>query len=303
MNKNLAILLAAITFLLSCNSKPVTDYDTEILMNKISDEMNKFDDLLNKLYVQSLDNPNLVLSKIDSLFIANKNEIDPIKSQIKDDIEANLRYFKAEILYNIGDYNNSIKELKYGTSGQDEIGLVCNYVKLNKFEKANQILDSIPNYTFNRFIYANFYETIGKRNEALEIYQEIERDKGINHFFYYKLAVERIKELKKENPILLNSVYFPTGRPDFEVSDSDNVNRHKIMKLIINLPEVRNNWFSIEIYKAPKDYEKNYYWIKVNSDENVEKFNFFVYQNTFEIKYYDIEKNKIIELKDWRKYK
>jgi len=35
-------------------------------------------------------------------------------------------------------------------------------------------------------------------------------------FFYYKLANERIKELERNSPILLQEVYYPTGNPNFK---------------------------------------------------------------------------------------
>lgn len=275
-------------------------------MERVSKEMQNFENVINKLYRESEKEPKKVLLKIDSLSKANEIEKDKYKSQIKENIAEDLRFFKAELLYNIGEYEKSIQVLKNDPNGYNDISiaLVCNYVKLKKFDKAKLILDSIPNYTFNTFIYANFYENIGNKKEALNIYKTIQKDKGINHFVYYKLAVDRIKELEKDNPILLNSVYFQTGRPDFEVCDADNKNRTKIMKLISELPEVTNlvNWNSTEIFKAPKDNDKNYYWIKVSDDEG-EKFIFFVYQKTFEIKYYEKKNETILSLEQWRKQK
>lgn len=297
--------------LISCKDEvntvfPLTDYDTEMEMERVSKEMQNFENVINKLYRESEKEPKKVLLKIDSLSKANEIEKDKYKSQIKENIAEDLRFFKAELLYNIGEYEKSIQVLKNDPNGYNDISiaLVCNYVKLKKFDKAKLILDSIPNYTFNTFIYANFYENIGNKKEALNIYKTIQKDKGINHFVYYKLAVDRIKELEKDNPILLNSVYFQTGRPDFEVCDADNKNRTKIMKLISELPEVTNlvNWNSTEIFKAPKDNDKNYYWIKVSDDEG-EKFNFFVYQKTFEIKYYEKKNETILSLEQWRKQK
>ncbi len=300
--------------LISCKEEtnsvfPLTDYDTEMEMEKVSKEINIFDDILNKLYRASEKNPKKTLVKIDSLYKANENEKDKYKSQIKENIADDLRMFKAELLYNIGKYEKSIEILKIGTSGHDEIGLVCNYVKLKKFDKAKRILDSIPNYTFNTFIYANFYETIGKKNEALNIYKTIQKDKGINHFVYYKLAVERIKELEKLNPILLNSVYYETGRPDFEVCDADNENRTKVIELVRELPEVKDKYeknAGISILEAPKDNGKNYYWVRFYEDNSLifkTEYNFFIYQKTFEIKYFDKKNNKVLSLAEWRKTK
>jgi tetratricopeptide (TPR) repeat protein len=300
--------------LISCKEEtnsvfPLTDYDTEMEMEKVSKEMNIFDDILNKLYRESEKNPKKTLQKIDSLFKANENEKDKYKSQIKENIADDLRMFKAELLYNICEYEKSIEILKIGTSGHDEIGLVCNYVKLKKFDKAKRILDSIPNYTFNTFIYANFYESIGKKDEALKIYKTIQKDKGINHFVYYKLAVERINELQKQNPILLNSIYYETGRPDFEVCDADNENRTKVIELVRELPEVKDKFeknAGIGIVEAPKDNGKNYYWVRFYEDNSLifkTEYNFFIYQKTFEIKYFDKKNNKVLSLAEWRKTK
>jgi tetratricopeptide (TPR) repeat protein len=290
MQKTTFIFLLLI--LASCKKEGIELYEAEI---------GKFETHLNDLYKESEINSEKVISKADSLLLKNESETDPIKSQIKKRFLVDLHYLKAELYYKLGKYEKSLNELKFENGG-NEIAFICNYVKLKKFDKAKSILDSIPNYTFNTFIYANFYETIGKRKEALDIYKSIQKDKGINHFVYYKLSVKRIEELEKENPILLNNVYFPTGRPDFEVCDADNENRTKIMELIGELQEVQNlkNWNSTEIFEAPKDNDKNYYWIKV-SDVNRVKFNFFVYQKTFEIKYYN-EKNKtLLSLEEWRK--
>jgi tetratricopeptide (TPR) repeat protein len=298
--------------LISCKEEtnsvfPLTDYDTEMEMEKVSKEMNNFEDILNKLYFESEKKPNEVLLKIDSLLKVNENEKDKYKSQIKGNIADDLRMFKAELLYNMGKYDKSIKELKIGTSGHDEIGLICNYVKLKKFDNAKRILDSIPNYTFNTFIYANFYETIGKKDEASEIYKTIQKDKGINHFVYYKMAVERIKELEKQNPILLKSVYYETGKPDFKVCDSDDENRNKVIELVRILPEVKDKYeknAGISILEAPKDNGKNYYWVNFHEDNSMffkTEYDFFIYQKTFEIKYFDKKNNKIMSLEEWRK--
>ena len=298
--------------LISCKNEtnsvfPITDYDTEMEMEKVSKEMNIFEDELNKLYVEAEKNPKIIISKINILQKQNKIEKDKYRSQIRDNISDDLGYFKAELLYKIGEFEKSIEQLKIGTSGNDDVGLVCNYVKLKKFEKAKRILDSIPNYTFNTFIYANFYETIGNKNDALSIYRKIQKDKGINHFVYYKLAVERIKELEKESPNLLKSIYFQPGKPDFEVCDSNNENRTKIMELIRELPEVKDKFTKnagLTILEDPKDNGKNYYWVSFHEENSLifkTEYNFYIYQKTFEIKFYDIKKNKIISLAEWRK--
>lgn len=305
--KNLQkIIFIFFLLLISCKDEansafPITDYDTEMELEKVSKEIRKFDDVLEKLYRESEKNPKKVLLKIDSLFKANEIEKDKYKSQIKDNIADDLRYFKAELLYNLGEYEKSIKELKIGTSGDDDIGLVCNYVKLKKFDKAKRVLDSIPDYTFNTFIYANFYETIGKKNEAENIYRTIEKDKSIKHYVYYKLAVNRLGELKKNNSKLLNEIYFPTGNPSFEICDSDNKNRKQIFKLMEELPE-NQDWAGTSIIESPQENDKNYYWIEVETQQG-KKIDYYIYQETFEIKYFDKKNNKLMTLDEWRKSK
>lgn len=48
-----------------------------------------------------------------------------------------LHYLKAELLYKIGNYNNSIVELKSGDHdyGNDEVAYAANYIKLKDFKK------------------------------------------------------------------------------------------------------------------------------------------------------------------------
>ncbi len=315
MNKLQRITIFIFIILISCKkNEPDLAFSKEHIKMHQEDEIiskifKDFHNYLNKLYTESEKNPKKVILKIDSLFKANEIEKDKYKSQIKVNIADDLRYFKAELLYNIGEYESSIKELKSRTFADDNIGLVCNYVKLKKFDKAKQILDSIPNYDLNTFIYANFYETIGQKKDALKKYRIIQKDKKINNCIYYKLAIDRIKELEKANPILLNNVYFLTGRPDFEMCDSDTENRSKVIELVRELPEVKDkfeNNAGIGILEAPNDNGKNYYWVRFYEDNSViykTEYNFFIYQKTFEIKYYDKKNKKLLSLDEWRNSK
>ena len=71
---------------------------------KISEAFTNFENLLNKLYVESEKNPDKVLRKLDSLLLVNKNEKDKYISQIKPNIDHSLHSFKAELFYIIGKY-------------------------------------------------------------------------------------------------------------------------------------------------------------------------------------------------------
>jgi hypothetical protein len=58
--------------------------------------------------------------------------------------------------------------------------------------------------------------------------------------------------------------------------------------------------------EAPKDNGKNYYWVRFYEDNSLifkTEYNFFIYQKTFEIKYYDKKNNKVLSLSEWRKAK
>ena len=216
MKLYLPFLLFSILFA-SCkndaNEIPVTSFEDEMEMKKWDSIYTKFQTFEIKLYNKSSKKPKFVLSEIDSLFTEYKDD---------QNIKSDLHYFKAEIFYNLGEYKKSIKELQFENSGETDIALVCNYIKLKKFEKAKLILDSISkkDIGFEDFIYGNYYEVLNKRNQAMDLYRNIQEDKSLKRFFFYQLAIDRINELDKKEPKLLNEIYFPTGNPDFK----ENVN-------------------------------------------------------------------------------
>jgi tetratricopeptide (TPR) repeat protein len=205
--------LVFLIFFASCKNDvkeiPVTSFEDEMEMKKWDRIYDNFQKYELHLYNEYNDKPKYVISKIDSLLIEYKNDAN---------ITADLHYFKGEIFYYLGDYEKSIHELKFENTRNTEIGLICNYVKLKKFEKAKQILDSNSrnDINFDDFIYANYYEVIGKVDQARKLYENIKSDKPLKRFFYYQLVIERIAVLKENEPQLLNSIYFPTGNPGFK---------------------------------------------------------------------------------------
>ena len=294
------------TFLISLLSLIIfscKDSHTELHkeMDKVSAEFRKFDEQLVTLYAESEKNPEKVILKIDSLLQVNKNETDKYKSQIKSNIESSLHYFRAELLYKIGKYKESIKELDFEDyrNGDAAIAYAANYVKLKNFETAKSFIDSIGNWNGNDFALGNYYESVGNKTDALKAYKLIEQDKSIKHYFFYKLAVERIKELKKNDSKFLNEIYFRTGNPSFEICDSDDENRTKIFDLMEKLPE-NQEWAGTEIIESPQENDKIYYWVRVETKEN-KKLNYYIYQKTFEIKFFDPKTNKLMTLAEWRK--
>jgi len=96
----------------------------------------------------------------------------------------------------------------------------------------------------------------------------------------------------------------------------DDKDEDKIYNLILAIPEVkeRGNYIEKEtkgkrhiqlmIVETPKDNKSNYYCVKVGEDNGtnfVTHFNFYVYPEKPEIKYYDIINDTAISLDAWRK--
>jgi tetratricopeptide (TPR) repeat protein len=282
---------------------PLTDYDTEMEMEKVSKEMQKFDDILIKLYSESENNTEKVITKADSLLVVNRNETDKYKSQIKSDIENSLHYLKAEIFYKIGKYKESINELNFENdkTGEAAIAYAANYVKLKDFKKAKSFIDSIGNQNGDYYALGNYYESIGDKTSALKTYKyNLEDDKSRKHFIYYIWTQKRVEVLEKNKP-LLNEVFFPTGNPNFEICEIcniDNEKRDKITNLLIKLPE-NENWSSTAILESPYDSGKDYYWIRVTSENR--EINYYVYPKNYEIKYFNPKTKTLKTLEEWRR--
>lgn len=283
-------------------------------MDKIDEEYSKFQKQLIAYYIESETNPDLIILKADSLLLVNKNEKDKYKSQIKGTIEDQLHYLKAEIYYKKREYEKSIEELDFDDdydfiTGDRACAYAANYLKLKQLDKANSFIDSIrKGFYIYDYALANYNESVGNKKEAYKIYSQIKNDKSIKHYAYYKLAVSRFEELEKDNPKLLNEIYFPTGNPSFDIADSDNKNRTKIFEMIKKIPETKEK--SIWIFESPQINDKDYYWIKVGegeigqSDKDFKtEINFFIYPKNFDIKYYEEKENKLMSLEEWRKKK
>ncbi|MFB9078909.1 tetratricopeptide repeat protein [Flavobacterium procerum] len=279
-------------------------------MDKISEEFRKFDIMLVELYKKSEKDPKKVITIVDSLLIENTNETDKYKSQIKTNIERDLHYFKAELLYKTGKYNESINELNLKSNeininktGTSAIAYVANYIKLKDFKAAKSFLDSVGNSNGNYYALGNYYESIGDKTSALKTYKyNLEEDKSRKHFIYYVWTQKRVDELEKNKP-LLNEVFFPTGNPSFEICEVcniDNEKREKITQLLIKMPE-NQHWSSTAILESPYDTGKSYYWIRVEVDNK--ELNYYVDQKTFEIKYFNPKTKTVMPLEDWRKRK
>lgn len=270
-------------------------------MDKVGKELGKFDKQLVKLYSFSEKNPEKAILSADSLLLVNKQEKDKYKSQIKSNVARSLHHFKAEILYQLGKYRESIAELETDDyiSGDIAAAYAANYVKLGEYDKAKSFVDKIGNY-ISDYCLGNYYECIGEKSGAIKIYNSIKQDKTIKHYAYYELAINRLEDLQKNNPKFLDEIYFPTGNPSFEICDSDNENRSKIFDLVKNLPESKG-WTSTAILDYPQINDKDYYWVRVTTKNN--EYNYYVYENTFEIKFFNPKNKNLMTLSDWRRSK
>jgi hypothetical protein len=299
--KFICIILLLLTFI-SCKDEHERIHEE---MDKVSNEFRNFDIQLIKLYKESENNSKEVISKVDSFLVANKNETDKYRSQIKPNIEKSLRYFKAELLHKIGKYKESIVELNFedNKTGRTAIAYASNYIKLKDYKTAKSFIDSIGNWNGNYYALGNYYESIGDKISAHKTYKyNLEEDKSRKHFIYYLWTQKRVEELEKNKP-LLNEVFFPTGNPNFEICEIcnvDNEKREKITQLLIKMPE-NQNWSSTAILESPYDTGKSYYWIRVEAGNK--ELNYYVDQKTFEIKYFNPKTKTVMTLEDWRKGK
>lgn len=299
--KFIYIILLLLTFI-SCKDDHERIHEE---MDKVSNEFRNFDIQLIKLYKDSENNPKEVISKVDSFLVANKNETDKYRSQIKSNIEKSLHYFKAELLHKIGKYKESIGELNFedNKTGRTAIAYASNYIKLKEYKTAKSFIDSIGNWNGNYYALGNYYESIGDKISALKTYKyNLEEDKSRKHFIYYIWTQKRVEEIEKNKP-LLNEVFFPTGNPSFEICEIcnvDNEKRHKITQLLIKMPE-NQHWSSTAILESPYDTGKSYYWIRVEAGNK--ELNYYVDQKTFEIKYFNPKTKTVMTLEDWRKGK
>lgn len=150
-------LILSLIILISCKDDHESIHEE---MDKISNELRKFDIQLIELYKESENNPKGVITKADSFLIANRKVKDKYKSQIKSNVESSLHYLKAELYYKIGKYDESIHELDFEEykKGSAAIAYAANYVKLKDFQTAKKFIDSIGSWNGDYYALGNYYE-------------------------------------------------------------------------------------------------------------------------------------------------
>ncbi len=266
------------------------------------------------MYNQSKINPNDVIQQTEKLVL--KINSGPDSNNVRRNKLGGLYALRSEVFYKAGKYHNSIDEVmkrlaldksvfKAATLGtQDYIVLACNYVKLKDFKSAKDCFDSIDKRTHYSYELANFYETIGDKEQAMKVYQEIKQDVSMDHFYYYHEALKRIDELNKPSPCLLNEIAYPTENPSVDVIIPDNGRRDKIFELVGSLPEVKNcRSCGVSVFKEPKRMNSSNYWMRVVDKDNITLFDFYVDTLTFEIKFLDPQTGNVLTLSEWRKHK
>src|SRR5690606_41914983 len=96
----ISIILILTLSIISCKNNseeiPVTSFEAEMEMIKLDSIYSEFQKIEIALYNKSSVYPDKVLEKVDNLLIEHKTDLN---------ITFDLRYLKAEIFYNIGEYN------------------------------------------------------------------------------------------------------------------------------------------------------------------------------------------------------
>jgi|SRR5690606_23001529 len=123
--RKLTIFFTLIILNLSCKQKqeefPLTSFEAEIEMAKWDSLYSKFQTKLEGLYENSENNPNITLNEIDKLLIEYTQD---------NNITSDLLYFKAELLYNIGEYHKSLEVLEADKFAIEvNVPKICNYIK------------------------------------------------------------------------------------------------------------------------------------------------------------------------------
>jgi tetratricopeptide (TPR) repeat protein len=180
---------------------------------KASQELKKFESIIEKLHAESVKNPEDVLLKADSLILKNNKNQDTLYN-IKSNIATELFYLKGCVYYRLGKHEESIKMLDRDKfkEGPIALGLMANYIKMHQFEKAGKLVDHLGTGIRSEFAKGNYYECISNKQQALAHYELVVNFGKHEGYDYYDLALARCKELKKTKPTLLSELYFPDGK-------------------------------------------------------------------------------------------
>ena len=315
--KTFLIYILASWFLLSCSNKDSKVKDAicgschlEEEFKKVSIELEKFDSIIIGLYNQIETSPDYVI--LETQRILNDVNNSPDTLLIKSNKLYRLNDLRVETYYRMGEYKKSIEEIKNFSKYENDnflgeshyIQLACNYVKLKDLKKAEEYLSQAgKGWYITEYINANFYEVLGEKELAIKKYEEIESDILMDHYYHYKHAQKRLIELNKPNPKLLTELFFPTDRPDAEITISDKGIRKKMFDTIYKLPECKN-CSSVSVFKQPNQLKSSKYWFKAfHKGSKVAKYDFLIDTLTFEIMVYDTISKTKTPISVWRNKK
>lgn len=277
---------------------------------KVSIELEKFDSIIIGLYEQIETSPVYVISETQRILNDVNNSPDTLS--VKPNKLYRLNDLRVETFYRMGEYEKSTKEIINFSKNEtdnylgdaDYIHLACNYVKLGDLKKAEEYLSQAgKGWYITEFINANFYEVLGEKDLAIKKYEEIVSNILRDHYYHYKHSQKRLIELKSANPILLTELFYPTDRPDAEITISDDGRRSKMFDTIFKLPECKN-CSSVSVYKQPNQLKSSKYWFKAFHKRNkLAKYDFLIDTLTFEIMVFDTISKTETPLSVWRNNK
>lgn len=207
MRRILLPLFMGLIFVVSCKKEkesfPVTSFEVEIEMKKWDSIYTDFKTVRASLAAISATQPEIVLSKTDSLLVKYTSDVN---------IVSDLHHFRAEIFYGLGEYEKSLAELAQVSDVETNVEQLCNYVQLKREEKVQSLLTEISKngIGYDDFVYANYLEVTADTAQALATYHRILADKTNQRFPYYTLTVQREAALSSASAELLKSMYFPT---------------------------------------------------------------------------------------------
>ena len=127
-------------------------------------------------------------------------------------------------------YRNSLNEFKF-TPVNGNYAMASNYMKLKMYDSAHIILlKESPGYYLYDYEWANYYEMIGKKDSAIQLYRNILAEDWIGNGNYETLKNNSIKRLALvlSNKEALTDLYFPTNNPSAMVGVPHNSARMRL---------------------------------------------------------------------------
>jgi len=187
-----------------------TYHDEEVQADKAFFKLQK---ILDTLYSVADTNSKKALLLADKYINLYKDSIKQRGFSVNE-IE-DLHYLKGEIFYRLGMYSNSLNEFK-ATRGAGNIPIASNYMKLKMYDSAYIFLSKeSPSHYLYDYEWANYYEMIGKKDSAVQLYKSILAQNWIGNGNYETLKNNTKTRLASvlSNKEALTDLYFETNNP------------------------------------------------------------------------------------------